>query len=185
MTVYTIGHGNRSARELVSLLLAAGVKRVVDVRRFPGSRRHPHFCRGALERSLGEAGLVYTWEGATLGGFRRPRPGSPHTALEAEGLKAYADHMATPAFREAVDRLLAEAARVPSALLCAERLPRRCHRLLLSDVLVARGVRVVHLIDPGRSELHRISPAARLEHGRLVYDRTAPLQQDLPLKEPG
>src|SRR5205807_5075351 len=106
MRVYTIGHSTRAVEELVALLREHGVKRLADIRRFPGSRRYPHFSREALEISLPERGIEYVHI-SELGGRRKPAAGSPNTALQNEQFRAYADHMATEEFRQAVDQLLA------------------------------------------------------------------------------
>jgi uncharacterized protein (DUF488 family) len=182
--VYTIGHGNRSLAEFTSLLERAGVACLVDVRAFPGSRRHPHFGRGELERSLPAAGIQYAWEGASLGGRRKPRPDSPHVALRNASFRAYADHMETGEFREGIERLLERSGRARVAIMCAERLPWQCHRYMISDYLVAQGVEVRHLIDSSAPREHRLRAEARRMGARLIYDcNTQPglgLDEDSP-----
>jgi uncharacterized protein (DUF488 family) len=169
VTVYTIGHSTRGIEELVELLRENAVQLLVDVRRFPVSRRYPHFTGADLAASLAEAGIAYHHE-RDLGGHREPRPGSPNTALRAAAFRGYADHMATPAFREALARLQERAAAQPTAFMCAEADPRHCHRQLLADAMVARGARGLHILGPGRVEEHRLHPAARLvRDGTLVY----------------
>jgi uncharacterized protein (DUF488 family) len=169
-TVYTIGHGNRPIDEFIGLLQEAGVACLVDVRAFPASRRHPHFGRAELEKSLPAAGIRYTWEGQALGGRRKPSAQSLHVALRHPAFRAYADHMMTPEFRQATERLLDAARAAPAAVMCAERLPWQCHRFLISDFLVARGNEVVHLVNPGKRQPHRLNPIARLKDGDLVYE---------------
>lgn len=173
VTLSTVGHGDRSLGELVAILQEAGVGRVVDVRSYPSSRRHPWFGKAALETGLREAGIGYWWGGEALGGFRRLHGPSRHVALESDGFRAYAEHMATDAFRAAVQALLTEAPVTPLAVMCAERRPWECHRWYLADALVAAGARVAHLIEAGQSQPHRLNPVARLEDGVLVYDRGA------------
>lgn len=180
-TVFTVGHGDRSLEEFLGLLRLHGIRSLVDVRRFPGSRRHPRFSRASLEQSLPEAGIAYLWEGEALGGRRRPRPDSPHGALRNEGFRGYADHMGTPLFRAGVERLLSAAKETPAAIMCAERLPWRCHRYMIADALLAAGAEVVHLIGPGQSREHRLHPAARLTGDGLLYDRREPDQPVLDL----
>lgn len=102
-TIYTIGHGNRAIEEFVALLNEAGIECLVDVRAYPASRRHAQFGREALERSLADAGIRYMWEGGALGGRRRAQKNSPHTAFRNESFRAYADHMATGEFHQAID----------------------------------------------------------------------------------
>jgi len=168
--IYTIGHGNRPLEEFIGLLHAACVRCLVDVRAFPGSRRHPHFGRTELERSLPAAGIGYVWEGAALGGRRRPRADSPHVALRNASFRAYADHMESIGFDEAIARLLDWSRRERCAVMCAERLPWQCHRYMISDYLVARRVEVRHLIDKSLPRAHLLRAEARVEAGRLVYD---------------
>lgn len=179
--VFTIGHGNRSLEEFTSLLGRAGIACLLDVRAFPGSRRHPHFGRGELERSLPIAGVEYVWEGASLGGRRKPRPDSPHVALRNASFRAYADHMETGEFLEGIERLLERSGHGRVAIMCAERLPWQCHRYMISDYLVAQGVEVRHLIDSGAPREHRLRAEARPLGARLIYDCNT--QPDLGLDE--
>jgi uncharacterized protein (DUF488 family) len=167
VTLFTVGHGTRSVEELASLLADAGVQRLVDVRRFPGSRRHPHLSRASLERSLPAHGLTYEWC-EELGGRRSRAPASRHSAWRNQAFGGYADHMDTPAFRGAFARLLAAR---PLAVMCAETLWWRCHRRLIADAAHLAGADVVHLVGPGRRESHRLHPAVRAdEEGWPVYD---------------
>jgi uncharacterized protein (DUF488 family) len=170
MTVYTIGHGNRAIEEFAGLLRGAAIDCLVDVRAYPASRRHPQFARAALEDSLAGGGIRYVWEGKSLGGRRKAAPESPHIALRSPGFRAYADHMETEDFRAGLGRLLELAGAARTAVMCAERLPWECHRNLISDSLVARGVRVLHLMGPGERREHALSPAARKDGERLIYD---------------
>lgn len=168
-TVYTVGHGTRSLEELAEVLKAAQVQVLVDVRRFPGSRRHPHFARDRMEASLPEMGLAYEWLGQELGGRRKPAQDSPNTAWRNDAFRGYADHMHSEEFRSAL-RALEERATVTSqAVMCAETLWWRCHRRLIADALVADALKVVHL-GLGRDAPHQLHPAARMENGRIIYD---------------
>jgi uncharacterized protein (DUF488 family) len=173
-SIYTIGHGNRPLEEFTSLLQAANVSCLVDVRAFPGSRRHPQFGRGELERTLPQAHIDYVWEGVTLGGRRKPRIDSPHSALRNASFRAYADHMESEAFRKGIQRLRDEAAQRPIAIMCAERLPWQCHRYMISDYLVAQGVDVLHIIDTNTPRPHRLRAEARVSGERLIYDAAVP-----------
>lgn len=169
--VFTIGHSTRGLDEFVDLLRENGVRLLVDVRRYPVSRRYPHFTGAALAASLAQAGIEYRHE-KDLGGHRDPRPDSPNTALRAAAFRGYADSMATPLFRAALARLTADAAARPTVILCAEADPQRCHRQLVADALVARGGRVVHILAPGHVEAHTLHISARLTpDGTLVYGR--------------
>lgn len=175
MALHTVGHGSLTADELTRLLGDAGIERLVDVRSYPGSRRHPHFGRRRMEGWLPEAGIGYRWEPA-LGGCRRPVPDSPQTALRVEGFRAYADHMRTAEFAAALDRVLGEAEGAPTAVMCAESVWWRCHRSLLADAAaLLRRVEVIHLLPDGRRQPHRPHGEARVDDaGLLVYDGGAP-----------
>ncbi len=178
VTLYTVGHSNRTLRELIDLLTAAGVTTLVDVRAQPHSSRHPQFEGGVLRDAAEGAGMVYHWAGRQLGGRRPVSPTSPHVALE-EGLRGYADYMDTEAFRRGAAQLVQLASRGPTAVLCAERLPEHCHRGLLSDYLTLQGVRVVHLVAPADSREHQLSPSLRRDSAALVYDRQTSGRLDL------
>jgi uncharacterized protein (DUF488 family) len=153
------------------LLKSHGIAAVADVRAFPGSRRHPHFSRENLERSLPEAGIEYLWLGRELGGRRRGEEGrSPNTGLRNASFRNYADHMASPDFSAGIARLLSLADEKPTALLCAERLWWRCHRSLIADYLeLIRGRRVRHILEPGEAKPHAVKTEARREGTRLIY----------------
>lgn len=174
MTVLTAGHGAADQDTLTRLLVDAEVALVVDVRRSPGSRRHPHVARAALAGWLGDAGIGYRWQEA-LGGRRSRVAGSPHTALTDPAFQGYADHLDTEVARGALDELAREAATTRLALLCAEADWRRCHRRYLADDLVLRGhLDVRHLTHTGELEPHVPSATARLVDGRVVHDAGAP-----------
>jgi uncharacterized protein (DUF488 family) len=171
--VVTVGHGAAAAEDFGRLLIEAGVGTVVDVRRFPGSRRHPQFGRDAMAGWLDEAGLGYRWVPA-LGGRRRGAAGSPNLGLREPAFRAYADHMATAEFAGGVAELLApaegsEGRRV--AVMCAESVWWRCHRRLIADHLVlVEGRTVEHLFHDGRLDPHRPTPEARGHGDIVVYD---------------
>lgn len=169
-TIYTVGHGTRSVLQLAEVLRPAGVGKVVDVRRFPGSRRQPEAARAHLEQALPKLGIAYDFGGEALGGLRRARPHSRHRAWRNASFRAYADHMDSPAFRAALEGLERAAEDVPLALMCAETLWWRCHRRLIADALVLRGHEVIHLIDRDTRRVHELHPAVRAESGWPVYD---------------
>ncbi len=169
MRIWSVGHGTRGSDELLALLAGARIVTLVDIRSFPGSRRHPQFGQAALRAAMADAGIAYMHLRG-LGGRREARDGSPHTALRVTAFRAYADHMATPEFQEDLARLEAVAAATHTAYLCAETLWWRCHRRMLSDLLTVRGWEVIHLLGPGKSEPHRLWDVARVADGRLVYD---------------
>lgn len=164
--IYTIGHSTRTLDELVGLLREHAVERLADIRRYPGSRRFPYFSGDSLALSLPRFGIEYL-HFPDLGGRRKPQPDSPNGAWENDQFRAYADHMSTPAFHASVDRLLATAK--ATAVMCAEAVPWRCHRNLLSDELLRRGVEVIHILGPASTKLHALNPMARIADGRVIY----------------
>ena len=169
--VYTVGHGNRSAAELMEMLSASAIDGIADVRAYPISRRHPQFSQKSLVSSLDRVDIAYWWLGGTLGGFRRTSSSSIHTALNGDSLRAYAEHMDSAAFQKGIAELLRYASQRTIAMLCAERLPEHCHRALISDFLTINGISVIHILGGDRSMPHQVSRLARREQGRLVYDR--------------
>jgi uncharacterized protein (DUF488 family) len=168
VSVHTIGHSNHPLERFIRILHVHRVRRVADIRSVARSRRHPHFSTEPLRECLGRVGVAYEHL-PRLGGKRRPRPDSRNLALPAHGLRGYADHMETRAFREAVDLLLVMAGQAATAVLCAEADWRRCHRSLLADWLHARGVRVLHIRDESTPEPHDLTPHVRVEEGRVSY----------------
>jgi uncharacterized protein (DUF488 family) len=166
MRIYSIGHSTRTFAELLGLLREHGIKRLADIRRFPGSRRHPHFSKESLSRSLPESGIDYIHV-EELGGRRKPADNSPNVALRNDQFRGYADHMITKEFRDAVDALLKDSRR--TAVMCAEAVPWRCHRNLLADDLVRRGVEVIHIIGRDQWQRHELNAIARIEGDRVLY----------------
>jgi uncharacterized protein (DUF488 family) len=164
--IYTIGHSTRTLDELISLLKEDEIERLADLRRYPGSRRYPHFSRESLSVSLPQNGIEYVHV-PDLGGRRKPRPNSPNTAWRNEQFRGYADYMSTPEFAKALDALLTSGLR--TAIMCAEAVPWRCHRNLVADELTRRGHEVVHIIGPGPAQKHVMNPMARVVDDHLVY----------------
>ena len=172
IVVYTIGHSTRSIEDFVALLQREGIRTLIDVRAFPMSRRHPHFNREVLAPTLAERHIAYTHAPA-LGGRRRPRPDSANTAWRNESFRAYADHMSTPAFHDALDEVIASAARAPTTVMCAEAVPWRCHRSLIADALVARGCEVRHVLEASTNP-HAFTEFARVVNGEVTYPPPSP-----------
>jgi uncharacterized protein (DUF488 family) len=169
-TVFTIGHGGRTIDEFLTLIRDARIHLLVDVRSFPGSRKHPHFGKDPLAGSLDSIGTACEWK-KELGGFRKAHPHSRHLALRSAGFRGYADHMESEEFQAARDWLVRIAAETPTAVMCAESLWWKCHRRMLADALMAAGCDVRHIMTGGCMDPHRLHPAARIEEGLPVYDR--------------
>jgi len=166
--VFTIGHSVRPLEDFLALLRAHAVNGLADIRTVPRSRRHPHFSRDALEASLPAAGVTYR-HFAALGGLRKPRRDSTNGGWRHEGFRGYADHMQTPEFAAAIDDLLAFARVHVVAVMCAEAKWWQCHRQLVADALVARGVEVRHIMSAREAPVHAITPFGRVDAGRLTY----------------
>lgn len=176
--LWSIGHSTRPLDELVAMLHEAGVTVLADVRRYPGSRRNPQFSAESMAQTIPAAGIEFI-PMPDLGGRRPPRPDSPHTAWRNTSFRGYADYMDTPGYARARDRLAEIARECRTAVMCAEAPWWRCHRSLISDDFKARGWQVIHLINPGRSQEHPWTPAARIVDGRLDYSAPSDDQQDL------
>jgi uncharacterized protein (DUF488 family) len=176
--IYTIGHSTRSLDQFLGLLDAHRVRQLSDIRTVPRSRRHPHFAIDALSVSLPRTGIAYR-HFPGLGGLRKPRADSPNTAWRHSGFRGYADYMATPAFEKAIEELLEFASASASggveggahrtAIMCAEAVWWRCHRQLVADALVARGVEVRHISTDRAAPPHELSDFARLADGKVSY----------------
>jgi len=177
--IFSLGHSTRGIDEFTDLVREFGVTCLVDVRRFPSSKRHPHFAAGSLAAVLAAAGVEYVHE-PDLGGYRKARPDSRNTGWSSGGFRAYADYMNTPEFRAALERLTKRAGERITAMMCAEATPWRCHRQLISDALTALGWEVIHILGAGRVEAHVLNPNARiLEDGHLVYPAPESCQGNL------
>jgi uncharacterized protein (DUF488 family) len=166
--VVTLGHSTRTLDEFLALLKEHEVRVLADVRAFPRSRRHPQFNIDTLPQALSAQGVGYRHLTA-LGGRRTVRPDSPNTAWREPGFRGFADHMDTPAFADGLEALVSLGARERVCVMCAEAQPWRCHRSLIADALVARGLAVEHIMDAGRRRPHRLPAFARLVGARVTY----------------
>ncbi len=167
--MYTIGHSTRSIDDLLVTLQAHGIQTLVDIRAFPLSRRLPQFNREALEASLSTARIRYVWM-KSLGGYRKKiRDDSPHVAMRNASFRNYADYMLTPEFARAASELVTLAETSRTAYMCAERVYFHCHRMLVSDWLVAHGHEVLHIDGTGPAKAHHLTPEARTIDGGLIY----------------
>lgn len=170
LRIFTVGHSTRTQDEFIALLTSHGIGGIADVRRFPGSRRHPHFARESLARWLPESGIHYR-HFERLGGRRRPSASSPNDAWEHAAFRGYADYMASAEFQEELDELLGFSADGRVAVMCAEAQWWRCHRRLIADALLVRGVEVRHVMGAGRAPLHVLPPFALVDGTAIVYPR--------------
>ncbi len=168
LVVMTIGHSTRSADDFIRLLKSNGVKRLVDVRTVPRSRHNPQFNRSELSPRLHSARLHYRYMPG-LGGFRHSRPGSINTGWRNASFRGYADYMQTPEFENNIAALVELATRERTAIMCAEAVPWRCHRSLIADALLARGIEVREITGIDRSQPHRLTPWARVNGKRVTY----------------
>jgi len=167
--LYTVGHSTRPLEELIETLQAHSIQTLVDIRAFPMSRRLPHFNRESLEKSLPAAGIRYVWI-KFLGGYRKKiREESPNIGLRNASFRNYADYMLTAEFEQAMEELIASAEDSRTAYMCAERVYFRCHRMLVSDWLVAHGHEVMHIDGTGPLKPHRLTAEARMVEGKLIY----------------
>ena len=167
--LFTIGHSTRSLEDFLGLLEREGVTHLADVRAFPASARYPHFSMPAFEQSLQNVGIAYSHH-PSLGGRRKARRDSHNTQWKNSGFRAYADYMETREFAHALDELCDLAAREPTAIMCAEAVPWRCHRSLISDAALAAGLSVFHILD-GSTSPHRLTSFGTIESGQVRYDR--------------
>jgi uncharacterized protein (DUF488 family) len=167
--LYTLGHSTRSLDDLIETLHAHQIQTLVDIRAFPMSRRLPQFNRESLETTLPAASTNYVWVKA-LGGYRKKiREESPHIAIRNASFRNYADYMLTPEFEKAIAELISLAEVSPTAYMCAERVYFRCHRMLISDWLVAHGHEVMHIDGTGPVKAHKLTAEARMVDGTLIY----------------
>lgn len=167
--LYTIGHSTRSLDDLIATLQAHKIQTLVDIRAFPMSRRLSHFNRESLEKNLGDTGIRYI-SMKELGGYRKKILNeSPNMALRNQSFRNYADYMLTPEFSRAAAELVAIAEHSRTAYMCAERVYFHCHRMLVSDWLVAHGHEVLHIDGEGPAKPHKLTSEARMSDGQLLY----------------
>lgn len=168
LTIYTIGHSTHSLDELATVLRKYGVEQLVDIRTVPRSRTNPQFNTDVIGDSLAPYGIAYVHMRA-LGGLRKPRPDSPNGAWENASFRGYADYMQSQAFEKALERLEKLARKETTAIMCAEAVPWRCHRSLVGDALVARGVNVLHVMSASKAIEHQITRFAHVEGTEVTY----------------
>ena len=166
--IWTIGHSNRRLDDFVAMLSAHDIEVLADVRRFPGSRRYPHFSEDNLKSALNNIGIDY-FHFPELGGRRTAIKNSPNTAWRNAAFRGYADYMMTDEFRDGIERLLKICRRKRTAIMCAEALWWQCHRSLIADYLKAAGKVVLHIMTEKNAEEHPFTSAARIVNGKLTY----------------
>ncbi|MGH9354439.1 MAG: DUF488 family protein [Terriglobia bacterium] len=180
LVVLTIGHSTRELTAFIELLRSHGIKQLVDVRTMPRSRQNPQYNIETLPGALGAAGIGYVHLPA-LGGLRRARRDSPNTGWRNASFRGFADYMQQPEFQEGLDRLTQLAAKRPTAIMCAEAVPWRCHRSLIADALLVGGARVEHIISGKRTQAHSLIPFARVEGRRITYPEAAERGPEQPM----
>jgi len=168
ITVWTIGHSTRDIDEFIGLLAENAIEAIADVRSLPGSRKFPHFNAESLADSLPKTGIEYI-PFKQLGGRRKVSKDSPHTVWRHPAFRGYADYMDTDDFQKGIDELLDLAAKKRTAIMCSEAVWWRCHRSMISDYLKSIGVKVIHIMAPGKTEEHPFTSAATIIEGKLVY----------------
>jgi len=174
--VMTIGHSTRALQTFVHLLQTFEVKQIVDIRTVPRSRHNPQFNRETLPDDLKAAGIAYLHMQG-LGGLRHPRPVTENAGWHNASFKGFADYMGTPDFENHLGELIELARQQRTALMCAEALPWRCHRSLISDALEVRGIRVNHIFGSTHLQPHRMTPFAHVKGTRLTYPLEKTLMQ--------
>ncbi|GAB46900.1 hypothetical protein MOPEL_001_00180 [Mobilicoccus pelagius NBRC 104925] len=167
-TVWTIGHSTRSLDEFVDLLREHGITRLVDIRTVPGSRHNPQYGRDTLPPGLEARGIAYV-RLPGLGGLRHTSKDSVNTGWRNASFRGYADYMQTPEFSTAVEELLTLAAEAPTVVMCAEAVPWRCHRSMVGDALLVRGVRVLDIMGPGKVTAEKLTSFAHVEGTTITY----------------
>jgi uncharacterized protein (DUF488 family) len=167
-TVWTIGHSTHSWQEFVGLLQAYELQAVADVRRLPGSRRWPQFDQDPMSKALEQSGIAYRWF-PKLGGRRRAQKDSPNIGWRNISFRGYADYLASDEFAEGLAELIDLAKQERTTLMCAEAVWWRCHRRLIADVLLLRGIEVIHILDASHATPHTHTPPARIVEGQLTY----------------
>lgn len=172
ISIATIGHSTHSIEEFIGILQAHGIRQLVDVRTMPRSRRVPQFNKENLPASLKKAGIRYHHLPG-LGGLRHAKRDSINTAWRNASFRGYADYMQTAEFAENLEKLIEMAGSAPSAIMCAEAVPWRCHRSLIADALVARGIEATEILSAKQSRPHALTPFARVDGDRVTYPAPA------------
>lgn len=174
--IFTIGHSTRPFADFVELLKSNGVERVIDIRTVPRSRHNPQFNRDTLGPALRKFGIAYTHL-KKLGGLRHARPDSVNLGWHNASFRGFADYMQTPDFEGGLARAIKLAQTKPSALMCAEAVPWRCHRSLVADALLVRGIPVKDIVGASSPRPHELTPFARVRGTLITYPTDKPRVQ--------
>jgi uncharacterized protein (DUF488 family) len=179
LKVFTIGHSTRATEEFIELLQSNGVRQILDIRTIPKSRRNPQFNSDSLAMSLGAVGIGYVHM-KELGGLRHAKADSINIGWRNASFRGYADYMQTPEFAKALDHAIVLAKKTPSALMCAEAVPWRCHRSLVADALLVRGIPVFEIISAAEPKEHKLTPFAHVDGTTVTYpgDQLSLLEPD-------
>jgi uncharacterized protein (DUF488 family) len=167
-SIFTIGHSTRTQEDFIALLKSHGIKRVIDIRTIPRSRRHPHFSREALAKALRSAGISYIHL-KKLGGLKRAKANSKNLGWRNANFRGFADYMQTADFKAGIERSAKLAKTKPTALMCAEAVPWRCHRSLVADALLVRNLNVEHIISGSRRQIHKLTRFAKVTGEQITY----------------
>jgi len=173
LTIFTIGHSTRPLNEFIGLLRANGVKRVIDIRTIPRSRHNPQFNRDTLGPALRKSAIAYVHL-KKLGGLRHAKQDSTNLGWHNASFRGFADYMETPEFAAGLARAIKLAEAKPSALMCAEAVPWRCHRSLVADALVVRDIQVLDIVGMSAPRPHKLTPFARVHGMRVTYPNDKP-----------
>jgi uncharacterized protein (DUF488 family) len=168
LTVFTVGHSNHTLESFIEILKAHGITELIDIRTVPRSRHNPQFNRESLPLSLKEVGIQYR-HAAELGGLRHPREDSPNTGWHNASFRGFADYMQTAKFEESVQMLIQQAQGERVALMCAEAVPWNCHRSLIADALMVRGIQVEHITSKTHRQPHRFTQWAKTDGTKIIY----------------
>jgi uncharacterized protein (DUF488 family) len=174
LVVYTIGHSTRPSDEFIQLLRLNGVRRVIDIRTIPRSRHNPQYNRETLARALRAARIGYVHL-KKLGGLRHAKSDSLNLGWHNASFRGFADYMQTPEFEAGLERVIKLAETKPSAMMCAEAVPWRCHRSLVADALAVRRIAVEHIVSGSHTQAHKLTPFARVRGTRITYPTDRPI----------
>jgi len=168
MIIKSIGHGTKSLKELISMLKEANVEALIDVRSIPRSSHNPQFNKETIAEALTKEGILYIHL-PEAGGLRHPKKDSPNKGWKNESFRGFADYMATANFLASLDQIIEIGKEKSAALMCAETLPWRCHRFLIADALMLRGIEVVHILSKGKEKKHLLTPWCQIKNGIVTY----------------